>query len=98
LPLERAIAREAVFDAMLASADPAAAFERLRPQLADSAEAVQPGPDLPARIAAERVAMRARLQAEAAEAGLRLRVMIAVAGLMAAVFGAVILGIGRRLR
>ena len=46
LPLERAIAREAVLDTLLARGEPA--YAGLREQLADSAEAVKPGPDLPA--------------------------------------------------
>lgn len=96
LSLERAIAREATLDAVL-QAGPAG-YDALVPRLADSAEAVKPGPDLAARVAAERIAMRARLSAEAAEAGLRLRVMIMVAGLMAALFGAALLGVGRQAR
>ena len=93
LPLERAMARETVLDTLLASPE---AYPRLKDALADSAEAVKPGPDLAGRVATERVAMRIRLAAEAGEAGTRLRLMIAVAGVMAALFGAALMGIGRR--
>lgn len=93
LPLERAMAREAALDELLAAPDH---YEALKTRLDDSAEAVAPGPELARRVAAERVAMRARLQAEADEAGLRLRWMIIVAGVMASVFGAALFGVGRK--
>ena len=96
LPLQRAMAREAVLDALLA--DGGADYARLAPQLADSAAAVKPGPELAARIAAERVAMRARLQAESDGTAARLRVMALVCSLVAMLFGAVALGAGHRRR
>lgn len=95
LPLERAMAREVALDRLLAAPD-AANFASLQTALAESADAVAPGPNLPARVAAERVAMRARLAAEANEAGVRLRLMIIVAGVMASVFGAALFGVGRK--
>lgn len=92
VPLQRAMAREITLDQAVEaarSADPAAALERLRGPLAESAAAVlAPGPDIEARIAAERRAMRTRLAAESAEAGTRMKVMIGVVGAMAAAFGA----------
>ncbi len=100
LPLERALAREAALDAAQAAAhgaDPAAALAVLRPELGDSADAVlAPGGDRDARIAAERVAMRARLLAEADAVALRTRFLLAVVTLMAAAFGIAILHMGRR--
>ncbi len=104
LPLERAVAREAVLDQALAAAraGDAAALEALRPRLDDSAAAVLPRPDgrvsageIEARIAAERVAMRARLLEDAAATSLRLRVMLGMVTLMAAAFGAVMMLAGR---
>jgi len=100
LPLERAVAREQALDAALAAAhgaDPAAALEALRPQLGDSAAALlPPGGDMDARIAAERVAMRAHLLAEAAAVAGRTRFLLAVVTLMAAVFGVAVLHMARR--
>jgi hypothetical protein len=49
-----------------------------------------------ARIADERVAMRARLQREADVATTRLRWMIGIVTAMGAAFGAVLLSFGRR--
>jgi hypothetical protein len=102
LPLERAIAREAALDQALAagqSADAAAALQRLRPELGDSADAVISGPGtLAERVARERVAMRARLSTEAEEVGLRLRVMIGVFAFAGALFGIALLSIVRRAR
>ena len=94
LPLKRALAREAVLDQLLA--DNGANYATLAPRLADSAAAVKPGPDLAARIAAERVAMRARLQTESDNTAGRLQVMLLVCSLGAMMFGAV--GMGARLR
>jgi hypothetical protein len=100
LPLERAMARETALDAALQAArgpDPAGAIEALRDRLGESAEALLPvGGDMPARIAAERVAMRARLSAEAAAEASRLRLLIGIVTVMGAVFGAAVLHIGRR--
>lgn len=100
IPLERALAREAVLDHALTTAgapDPAAALAALRPELADSAAAVIDGAGpLAARVAAERVAMRARLQADSAALGSRLRWMIGVGAATAALFGAALLGFGQK--
>lgn len=93
LPLERAMAREAVLDQLLA--DNGADYNELAPRLGDSAAAVKPGPDLAARIAAERVAMRARLQAESNYTAGRLQLMLVVCSLGAILFGAVGLGARR---
>ena len=64
-------------------------------ELADSAKAVQPGPDLARRVAAERVAMRARLQAQSDGTATRLRLMLVVCSLGAMLFGWIAIG-GRR--
>jgi hypothetical protein len=104
LPLQRALARDAALDAAQAAAhgpDPAAALAALRPQLAESAEAIVPadgriGPDIDARIAAERAAMRTRLAQESDEVAHRTRLLLGVVTVMAAVFGVAILHMGRR--
>jgi hypothetical protein len=102
LPLERALAREAALDDALTAAkgaDAAAAIEALRPRLDDSAAALLPvGGDMAARIAAERIAMRARFQLEADTVVTRLRWLICVITVMAAAFGIAVLHIGRRAR
>jgi hypothetical protein len=100
LPLQRALARDAALDAALAAArgpDPKAALEALRDRLGDSADAVlAPGPDIAAKITAERAAMRGRLETEAGVVALRTRVILGVVTAMAAVFGVAILHMARR--
>ena len=102
LPLARALAREATLDRALATAeapDPRAALAALRPELADSADAVIAGTGpLAERVARERREMRARLMTESEEVGLRLRVMIGVFAFAGALFGAAILSVVRRAR
>jgi hypothetical protein len=93
LPLERALAREVVLDRLLAANG--ANYAQLTRELADSAKAVQPGPDLARRVAAERVAMRARLQAQSDGTATRLRLMLVVCSLGAMLFGWIAIG-GRR--
>jgi len=96
LPLERAVAREAVLDAVLAAAkdpNPEAAFAALKPQLDDSAGVLAGGVGgIDQRVAAERVAMRARFNADAAATGLRLRWLIGTITLMAFVFATTMMG------
>lgn len=96
LPYKRAMAREAAMDTLLAEGGGQAVYTRLSAQLADSAVALQPGPNLAERVAAERKAMRTRLEAESAGAAARLRVMIAVVTVITVLFGAVAMGVGRR--
>lgn len=97
LPLQRALARETALDAALAAAgspDPQAALKTLARRLGDSAGPLA-GADsasLPARIQAERIAMRARFEAEAASLAFRLRLLIGLITLSAAGFGVVIAG------
>jgi len=103
LPLERALQREAVLDEVLVAvrASDAAALEALRPRLGDSAAAVLPAggtsvaADFEARVAAERVAMRARRLGEAESTQARLGMMLGVVTLVAAAFGAVMMLVGR---
>jgi len=77
--------------------NPSVALEELKPRLDDSAAALFPLPaDPDAAIAAERVAMRKRFLAEAAGTASRMQLMIAVVTVMAAVFGAAIMGFGRK--
>ena len=65
----------------------------LRERLDDSAAGVINGAGpLPARVAAARTAMRAELSREAEAVGARLRFMLVVVTVVAAVFGAVVLG------
>jgi hypothetical protein len=100
LPLQRALARDQALDELLAGSagpDLAATFERLRPRLAESGDALSPpGGDMAARIASERRAMHARFIAEADAAANRLRWLICIATVMAAVFGMAVLHIGSR--
>lgn len=100
LPLHRAMAREATLDAALATLnnpDPQAALKALAPRLGDSAAALAGGDaaSLPARIQAERIAMRARFEAEAAALAFRVRLMIGLLTLSAAAFGVIIAGARR---
>jgi hypothetical protein len=98
LPLHRALQREAVLDEALAAAGNRAALEALRPRLGDSAAAVlAPGADVPAQVAAERIAQRARRIAEAEATGRRLMVMLGIVTLLAAAFGVGMLMAGRRI-
>ena len=104
LPMQRALHRQVTLDAVLvaaAGADPAAALEKLRAPLADSAAAILPAgksiaaSDIAARVAAERPAMLARFDTEQAELTLRLRLMIVVVSVMGAGFGIAVAGIKR---
>jgi hypothetical protein len=98
LPLHRALQREAVLDEALAAAGNRAALEALRPRLGDSAAAVlAPGADVPAQVAAERIAQRARRIAEAEATGRRLMIMLGIVTLLAAAFGVGMLMAGRRI-
>lgn len=104
LPLERAMAREGVLDQALAAARSGdrAGLEALRVKLGDSAPALLTGADgepagFEARVAAERVAMRARRMAEADATGGRLRALLVVVTIIAAGFGAALLLAGRRV-
>ncbi len=104
LPLQRAILREATLDAAQVAAhapDPAAALAALGDRLDESGDAlIRPGggvwPDLDARIAAERIAMRARMTTDGQALATRLRWLICVVTLMGAAFGVAILAAGRR--
>lgn len=100
LPLQRALARELALDAAQAALrgpDPAKALEALRPRLGGSAAVLlPPSGDMEAKIAAERIAMRARLEAEADAVATRTRWLLALVTVLGAVFGAAILHIGRR--
>lgn len=101
LPLERAMAREATLDAVLnaaATPDPGPALQALRSRLGNSADTVLNGPSasLPDRVSHERSAMRARFMAEARAEATRMRWIICVATLAAALFGAGMMGVGRR--
>ena len=95
LPFARAVHREAVLDQVLAAAPGERAG--LREALGDSADAVLVGAGgLAQRVAAERVAMRARFAAEAEATAERLRLLIVVVTITGALFGAAVLGLQRR--
>ncbi len=105
VPLERAMARSAALDATLLASrapDPAAALERLRPDLGESADAVLSGPATPeaveARVAAERRVTSRAVLAESADTGFRLRVVICVFAAAGALFGSMVLSVVRRGR
>ncbi|MDE2199286.1 MAG: hypothetical protein KGJ41_09695 [Rhodospirillales bacterium] len=102
LPLERALAREATLDDALAALhgpNPAAALEALRPRLGSSAAALlPPGDDMPARIAAERVAMRRHFHIEAAAEATRMRWLISIMTVVCGVLGVGMLAISGRGR
>jgi hypothetical protein len=99
LPFDRAMARNATLDKVLAAArtpDPQEAEARLRPLLDDSADAVLSGPGtIESRVASERARMLNELHGEAQIYGFRLRCYIAVATVMAAAFGALVMSFGR---
>jgi len=100
IPFERALARSATLDAALAASrqpDAAAALERLRPALDDSADAILSGPGTVAdRIEVERSRVFHRFEAEAHDTGFRLRIEIAVFTAAAALFGVAVLSIAQR--
>jgi hypothetical protein len=101
LPLQRAMARAAALDAALATAaapDPAAALAALAPRLGDSAAALQgPPAGLPARIAHERLAMRAHFGIVSEALAARLRMLVIVITAMGALFvGITVGGFSRR--
>lgn len=91
LPHDRGIARDAALDAALATKADPAALAALAKRLGDSAPALQGATeaDLPARVAAERSAMRARFRAEADDYAVRMRIVIALFTLSCAGFGLV---------
>ena len=96
IPLERALAREAAFDAATTAAigeHPEADLAILAPRLDDSLPAILAGTgSLWDRIAAERLRQRAGFVAETAALGHRLRLLILMVTLMATVFGLAIAG------
>lgn len=100
IPLERALARDAVLDQALLAEHAPAALEALRPALGESADAVLTGtPDsLPARVAAEREAVNRGFLAESRDVGMRLRIVIGVFTAVGALFGAMVLSVVRRSR
>lgn len=92
LPLERAVAREAVLDEVLARARAGdqAGMAALKPLLGDSAGVLAAG-GIEAAVAAERVAMRARQMAEAESIATRLRVLLGLVTLLGGAFGVAML-------
>jgi len=105
LPFQRALQRDAVLDEVLvlARAGNAAGLEALRPRLGDSAAAVLAAGGLPAgdgmeaRVAAERIAQRARRVAEAEATGRRLKALMVVVTLVAGGFGVAMMLASRRV-
>ncbi|WP_158743398.1 hypothetical protein [Acidisphaera sp. L21] len=97
IPLERAMARDATLDEVLATGDNKPALEALRDRLDDSAAVVIDGTaPLAERVATARAAMHTALLHESEASGKNLRLMIIVVTLVAALFGLIILGaVGR---
>lgn len=96
IPLQRAMARDAVLDQALVTDGSKTALEPLREQLDDSAAIVIDGPGpIAARVIAARSAMRTELLHESDVVGARLRLMLIVITIVAAVFGAALLGAGK---
>jgi hypothetical protein len=102
IPFERALARSAALDAALAASrqpDAAAALERLRPALGDSADAILSGSGgVAERVEAERNRVFRRFEAEAHATGFHLRIQIAVFTAAAALFGVAVLSIAQRAK
>jgi len=100
IPFERALARNAALDEVLAvgaSSGGTAKLEALRPALGDSADPVLGGAgDLAAKVTAERARMWAEFGRNARDTGMRLRLALAIFTVAAAVFGAAVLRIVRR--
>ncbi len=99
IPLERALARNATLDRVLADAGDPQKLADLRPSLDDSAARVLDGPgELATRVAAERARLLPEAGAAAADIGLRLRIVLAAFTAASALFGVMVLGIVRRQR
>jgi hypothetical protein len=100
IPFDRALARSATLDQVLAIAstpNPAPRLEALRPALDDSATVLAgPTGELPARVATERKRMFVAFGSESADIGFRLRIVIVVFTAAGALFGAGVLSIARR--
>ena len=103
LPLARALHEEAMLDDALAGgrvadidALAAALGKNDEARFGGTAAAVDRNADLPARAAALRAALRRTMTAEAKAAAWRLRFLIIVATTAAALFGAALMGAGRR--
>lgn len=102
VPLARALRQEAVLDQALASGD-ASGIDALAAQFAPGKSASPRGvspqglqTDLPDRVAHLRVLVRQTMSAEADATAQRLRLLIIVATIAGALFGAAIMGAGRR--
>lgn len=96
LPLQRAMARDAALDEALNTGGDHAALEALRVRLDDSAAVVIDGAGpLEGRVTAARAAMRLELTREADAVAVRLRLMLGIVTLVAAVFGAMVIGAAR---
>ena len=104
LPLARALREEAMLDDALAGGR-VAEIDALAAALGKNDEARFGGAaaaaanrnaDLPARVAALRAVLRRTMTVEAEAAAWRLRFLIVVATIAAALFGATLMGAGRR--
>lgn len=96
IPLERAVARGAMLDQVLAAPDPAAQIERARPQLG-TLEPMLTGPGtLPERVAAARALVTREQQRESSSLNYRVRLMLVVVTLLAAALGGGIVALGRK--
>ena len=100
VPLQRALARDAVLDQVLLAGeapDASARLGALRPALGDTAGSLLDGPGtLTDRVVRAREAVRADGEQEHAAAASRIRLMLVVVTLMATLFGIGVMGLARR--
>jgi hypothetical protein len=100
IPFERALARDAALNQVLAaskSPDAAARLAALRPALGDSADRVLGGPgEITVKVETERARMLVAFGDDARDTGMRLRLVLAIFTAAGAFFGAAVLGIVRR--
>ena len=96
IPLERAIARSAMLDGVLADADPAGRLARLEPTLGSLAGPLKaPGP-LAERVARARGLVQEEQGRETASLNYRIRLMLVVITLVATGVGGGILALARK--
>lgn len=99
-PLMAALGREAVLDRVLAAGEGAnapAALDALRPALGSHAGAVLTGPGtLAERVARERERVLAAATTDGAALATRVRILIGAFTIVGAIFGFIVLGVGRR--
>lgn len=99
VPLQRALAQDAVLDRALIAAQHAdpAELAALRPQLGRNADRVLNGPGtITERVVHARAAMQAHMEREQAAVTARIQLLLIVVTVMACLFGVGILGLSGR--